>query len=59
SARGWMIGAAGPFDGDGSEVDGFDSFAVSVYSAEDDDDHDGHLDALLDSLGLWPDADEI
>lgn len=59
SARGWMIGAAGPFDGDGSEVDGFDSFAVSVYAAEDDDDHDGHLDALLDSLGLWPDADEI
>ena len=59
SARGWMIGAAGPFDGDGSEVDGFGSFAVSVYSAEDDDDHDGHLDALLDSLGLWPDADEI
>ncbi|UDY34877.1 hypothetical protein [Dermatobacter hominis] len=59
SARGWMIGAAGPYREDGSVAEGFDAFASSVYSAEDEDELDGHLDTILDSLGVWPDADEL
>jgi hypothetical protein len=58
SARGWMIGAAGPYREDGSVAEGFDAFASSVYSAEDEDHLDGHLDTILDSLGVWPDGDE-
>ncbi len=58
SARGWMVGAAGPYREDGSVADGFEAFASSVYSAEDDDHIDGHLDTILDSLGAWPDADD-
>ncbi len=58
SARGWMIGAAGPYLDDGGVADGFDRFASSVYSAEDEDEIDGHLDAILDALGAWPDPDD-
>lgn len=58
SARGWMVGAAGPYREDGSVAEGFDAFASSVYSAEDDDHIDGHLDTILDSLGAWPDSDD-
>lgn len=56
SARGWMIGAAGPYRCDGTEA-AEEAFASSVYLAEDDADADGHLDAILDSLGVWPDGD--
>ncbi len=58
SARGWMIGAAGPFRADGSVAEGFEAFASSVYSAEDEDHLDGHLDTILDALGAWPDPEE-
>lgn len=58
SARGWMIGAAGPYRDDGGPADGFERFASSIYSAEDDDELDGHLDSILEALGAWPDADD-
>lgn len=59
SARGWMVGAAGPYTDDGSAVDGSEAIVSSVYAAEDDDELDGHLDAILDGLGAWPDNDEV
>ena len=57
-ARGWMIGAAGPFRDDGAAAVGVEPFASSVYSAEDDDELDGHLDAILEELGAWSDTDD-
>lgn len=57
SARGWMVGAAGPFCADGSLADQ-EPFACSVYFAEDEEDIDGHLDSILDSLGTWYDGDD-
>ncbi|HPU40156.1 MAG TPA: hypothetical protein PLS63_11335 [Microthrixaceae bacterium] len=59
SARGWMVGAAGPYTDEGAVVDGSDQIVSSVYAAEDDDELDGHLDAILDGLGAWPDNDEV
>lgn len=57
SARGWLVGAAGPFRCDATDVEDVEPFASSVYAAEDDDDLDGHLDAILDELGAWPGHD--
>jgi hypothetical protein len=53
-ARGWMVGAAGPYRPDGSPGAGVAPFASSLYGAEDEDRPDGHLDAILDALGDWP-----
>jgi len=58
SARGWMIGAAGPYADDGSKVVDAELIVSSVYSAEDHDDFDGHLDSILDGLGAWPEGDD-
>jgi len=49
-ARGWMIGAAGPYLPDGSRGSGVAPFASSLYGAEDEDGPDGHLEAILGSL---------
>jgi hypothetical protein len=57
-ARGWMIGAAGPYQPDGSVAPGVARFASSVYGAEDEDDPTGHLDAILESMVTWPDPDD-
>jgi hypothetical protein len=53
-ARGWMVGAAGPYLPDGRPGSGVEPFASSLYSAQDEDGPDGHLEAILDSLGDWP-----
>lgn len=58
SARGWMIGAAGPYLEDGSHPADGECFASSVYAAEDDDALEAHLDAIFDELGMWTDPDE-
>ncbi len=41
SARGWMIGLAGPWVG-------------SCYASEDEHDLDGHVEAIRTSLTTWP-----
>jgi len=41
SARGWMIGVAGPWVG-------------SCYASEDEHDLDGHVEAIRTSLTTWP-----
>ena len=53
SARGWMVGAAGPYTDEGAVVDGSDQIVSTVYAAEEDDELDGHLDAIL-NIGLNP-----
>lgn len=58
-AVGWMVGAAGPLLDDGTVPAGEDLWACSVYAAEDADDLDGHLDAILEALGAWPEADDL
>jgi hypothetical protein len=55
SARGWMIGAAGPYRPDGTPGDGAPPFASSIYGAEDEDAPTGHLESILESLAAWPD----
>ncbi len=57
-ARGWMIGAAGPYLSDGTTGHGVEPFASSMYAAEDEDDPGGHLNAILESLAIWPDSDD-
>ena len=59
SARGWMIGAAGPYVADGTPGHGVDAFASSIYNAEDEDGTTGHLAAILESLAAWPDDRDV
>ncbi len=58
-ARGWMVGAAGPYRADGSRGSTVEPFAFSLYDAEDEDGPDGHLRAILHAVSVWPDAGDV
>ena len=58
-ARGWMVGAAGPYRADGARGSTVEPFAFSLYDAEDEDGPDGHLRAILHAVSVWPDAGDV
>ncbi|MFZ4519821.1 MAG: hypothetical protein ACOYOP_15640 [Microthrixaceae bacterium] len=57
SARGWMVGAAGPYTSLGSVPPGSNRFALSLYDAEDEAGIGEHLAEILRARELWFDDD--